>query len=108
MKEVVDTDDLGDDCANAFDFEDEAKKAGKKKGWNTDGKNWKEKAYNDGARKGMKEVVDEKEKECLHDDPEECISLGEAASSTISFNYCGTFGSTSYTNYKKECHDVAV
>merc|ERR1712216_804448 len=51
-------DDMGDDCANAFNFEDEAKKAGKKKGWNTDGRNWKEKAYNEGAREGMKTVVD--------------------------------------------------
>merc|ERR1712216_495003 len=89
-------DDMGDDCANAFNFEDEAKKAGK------------EKAYNEGAREGMKTVVDEKEKECLHDTPEECIGLGEAASSKIAFNYCGSFGATSQTNYKKECRDVAI
>lgn len=101
-------DDMGDDCANAFNFEDEAKKAGKKKGWNTDGRNWKEKAYNEGAREGMKTVVDEKEKECLNDNPEECIGLGEAASSMIAFKYCGSFGATSQTNYKKECRDVAI
>ena len=97
-----------DDCANAWDFSSAAKKEAKRKGWNQEGRNWKERAYNEGARTGMEEVVKEKEKSCLHDNPSECIGLGEAASSMIANDFCNRGSGYSTSSYKKECRAVAI
>lgn len=100
--------DMGNDCANAFDFESEAKKEARSRGWNQEGRNWQERAYNEGARSGMEEVVRAKEKSCLHDNPSQCIGLGEAASSMIVRDYCGGASGYSTANYKRECRDAAI
>lgn len=99
---------MGDDCSNAFDFASEANKKSRKKGWNSNGRNWRERAHNKGARAGMEQVVKKKEKQCLHNNPDECISLGETAAVMISYEYCGMGASYSHTNYKRECRSVAI
>ena len=101
-------DDMGDDCANAWNFEAAAEDEAEKRGWDEEGNNWEERAYNEGARTGMQEVVDEKEKECLHDSPEQCIELGETAATMIAYEYCGSASGYSSGNYKVECREVAI
>eukprot|EP00584_Thalassiosira_punctigera_P003265 CAMPEP_0172546408 /NCGR_PEP_ID=MMETSP1067-20121228/16189_1 /TAXON_ID=265564 ORGANISM="Thalassiosira punctigera, Strain Tpunct2005C2" /NCGR_SAMPLE_ID=MMETSP1067 /ASSEMBLY_ACC=CAM_ASM_000444 /LENGTH=217 /DNA_ID=CAMNT_0013333335 /DNA_START=16 /DNA_END=670 /DNA_ORIENTATION=+ len=100
---------MGSQCANAWSsFESEINKAVRRNGWHRRGGNWRETAFNRGAKGGAEATVKKYEKECLYDSSEECVDLGDAAASEIAFSFCGIFGIHGRVNYKKVCRGVAI
>ncbi len=72
---------------------------------------WQTDAYNQCARDyGVDPQVAMIEKQCLGDDPDQCIDLGETAASIIVYqNVCMTYSSANYQDYLQQiCRDVAI
>ena len=98
--------DMGGDCANAWrNFKTSINREIKNRGWKTN-------SYNDGARKGMQEVLHKYEKKCFHDSPDEapeCIYLGNEAASMIAENFCfDPIVELDYESYGTNCRKVAI
>ncbi|KAL3815770.1 hypothetical protein ACHAXA_008820 [Cyclostephanos tholiformis] len=72
--------------------------------------NWQTDAYNQCARDfGVDPQVAEIEKQCLGDDPDQCIDLGETAASIIVYQkVCMTYNAANYQSYLQTCRDVAI
>jgi hypothetical protein len=101
--------DMGGDCANAWrDFKTRINREIKNRGWNSSNGNWKTNSYNEGARKGMQEVLDKYEKKCFHDSPDECIDLGNEAARIIAYGFCGGYSSSRHPSYRETCRNVAI
>ena len=105
--------DMGGDCANAWrNFKTSINREIKNRGWNTSNGNWKSNSYNNGARKGMQEVLSKYEKKCFHDSPDEapeCIALGNDAASMIAYNFCfDPINELDYESYGTNCRIVAI
>ena len=106
--------DMGGDCANAWrNFETSINREIKNRGWNSSNGNWKSNSYNDGARKGMQEVLSKYEKKCFHDSPDEapeCIALGNEAASMTAYNFCfdPPGFELDYESYGTTCRQVAI
>ena len=101
--------DMGGDCANAWrNFKTSINREIKHRGWNSSNGNWKSNSYNDGARKGMEEVLNKYEKKCFHDSSDECIDLGNEAARMIAYNFCGGNRSYIYQLYRETCRNVAI
>ena len=102
--------DMGNDCANAWnDFRNSIDREISARGWNSGG-NWRTNSFNQGARDGMQQVLKEKEEQCFHDSPDECIDLGNEAARIIAFQYCNpNLMSTSQRwDYRATCRAVAI
>jgi len=71
--------------------------------------NWKVDAYNGCARDyGVDPRVAEIEEQCLGNDPDQCIELGETAASIIVYaNVCDGYSATNHQDYLQTCRDVA-
>ncbi|KAL3804795.1 LOW QUALITY PROTEIN: hypothetical protein ACHAWO_005324 [Cyclotella atomus] len=54
----------------------------------TDARNWREKSYHEGIKKGADDVIAKYEKQCLNDTPDECYDLGHASAGAIAYRYC--------------------
>lgn len=102
---------LGDDCANAFGFNDLVQQEIRRRNWHRSGNNFRQRAFNQGAREGMNEIVQKYEKKCLHDSPDLCIELGDTAADIIAFDHCrpnsGSSASSSQ-NFPRNCRDVGT
>lgn len=56
----------------------------------------------------MDTTVKQYEKQCLNDNPQECLDLGETAAEIIVSNYgCQVGAAYKSNNYKKTCRSVA-
>ncbi len=104
---------LGNKCANAIggEFERAIDKRTRAKGWHRDEGNWRTRAFNRGARDGMQKVVMKYKKQCLHDNPSECIDLGNEAAFDIVDKFCPTSHSRRNRNarkYEKNCRRQAI
>lgn len=101
--------ETGGDCANAWrNFKTSINREIKNRGWNSSNGNWKTNSYNDGARKGMHEVLDKYEKKCFHDSSDECIALGNEAARIIAYGFCGGYSSSRHPSYRETCRQVAI
>ncbi len=71
---------------------------------------WDVRAYNKCARDyGVDPRVTEIEKQCLGDNPDQCIDLGQTAASMIVYqNVCMTDHSARYQSYLESCRVVAI
>lgn len=96
---------LGDDCANAFGFNDLVQQEIRRRNWDRRGNR-----FNEGALQGMNEIVHKYEKECLHDSSDLCIELGETAADIIAFNHCRPSGRrpSSFQDFPRNCRDVGT
>ncbi len=57
----------------------------------------------------MNDVVKEKERRCLHDDPSECIDLGNTAADMIAYDHCKIAGISSIgRDYRPSCKQAAI
>ncbi len=101
---------MGGNCADAWgDFERRVRRDIRDRGWDGDGRNWRERSFNQGARAGMNDVVKEKERRCLHDDPSECIDLGNTAADMIAYDHCKVVRPMGIRNdYKRSCKKAAI
>lgn len=99
----------GNTCSNAWgDFQNSVNRRIRDKGWNNSG-NWRTRAFNQGARAGMNEVVTQKEKECFHDSADECVDLGDEAARILAYKHCGGFGTLSIgEHWRRECRAAAI
>lgn len=99
----------GSTCSAAWgDFQNSVSRRISDKGWNNSG-NWRTRAFNQGARAGMNEVVTQKEKECFHDSADECVDLGDEAARIIAYEHCGTIGNLSIgKHWRRECRAAAI
>eukprot|EP00956_Cyclotella_meneghiniana_P011474 scaffold16121_cov68-Cyclotella_meneghiniana.AAC.2 len=96
--------DYGSDCAFIWSFEDAV-----------DAKLDEECPNNSnfcrGARAGGQRIVNNYEKQCLEDTPDECIDLGNAAAEEIAFGFCPFDASSGFApmrpDYKESCREVA-
>ena len=101
--------DMGGDCANAWkNFKTKINCEIRNRGWNKSNGNRKTNSYNDGARKGMQEVLNKYEKKCFRNSPDECIALGNEAARMISHNFCGGHSGSSYQLYRTNCRNIAI
>ncbi len=57
----------------------------------------------------MNDVVEEKRRQCLHDDPSECMDLGNTAADIIAYDHCkiGRSGGMSH-DYNRSCKQAAI
>lgn len=103
---------LGRSCAAAWGgFSSRVQREIRNKRWNSTGSGWRTDSFNRGARAGMQDVVNRKERECLHDNPNECIELGETAASEIAHKHCPSARGQkrrAKKNYKATCRRVAI
>lgn len=102
--------DMGNDCANAWnDFRNSINREISARGWNSNG-NWRTNSFNQGARDGMQQVLKEKEEQCFHDSPDECIDLGNEAARIIAFQYChpNLMSTSNHKDYRATCRAVAI
>jgi len=101
--------DAGGRCASAWGgFQNTVNREIRNRGWNRNDGDWRSNAFNRGARAGMNEVVVEKEKECFRDSADECVNLGNAAAREIAYNHCGSFGTSSRSDWRSDCRDAAI
>lgn len=99
----------GGTCSAAWrEFPDSVNRRINDKGWNNSG-NWRTRAFNQGARAGMNEVVTQKEKECFHDSADECVDLGDTAARILAYNHCGKFTTLQHhSSWRRECRAAAI
>ncbi len=91
------------------DFEGRVRREIRDRKWDGNGRNWRERSFNQGARAGMNDVVKEKERQCLHDNPSECIDLGNTAADMIAYDHCNISRSRrSRQDYKRSCKQAAI
>jgi hypothetical protein len=97
----------GSDCGYIFNFQRDVN-AYIDANYPDDG-TWDGDAFRRGVQIGADSYVDEKEKECLEDNPDECIAIGENAAQEIAFKFC-PFGPSSFAgiDYKEQCREVAT
>jgi len=98
-------------CDNIWDFDDQADDMKHNK-FPENPSNWRDETYNQCARNGVDDEVNNIEKECTWDDTSQCNDLGNAAAEKIVMREWCTPGSSSYshgnTNWKAECAAAAV
>ena len=79
------------DCDDAWGFEDLSTtnliEGDYEQDWDD---NPSEKAFKRGARKGVKKIIRQVEKECFNDDVGQCLSLGTDAAEEIASEFCDT------------------
>lgn len=102
----------GSDCVDAWSIDDTGKQI-KRRNYPENPRDWKQKSYNQCARKGVDAMVEQIKKECLNDSTDQCEDLGEAAAEGIVFeNVCipmfdSQAAGNKKPNYKKTCKKVA-
>lgn len=100
---------MGNSCSNAWkEFPDAVDREIRNRGWDSSSGNWNVKAFNQGARAGMQQVLKEKEKQCFNVSPDECIDLGNEAARIIAFEHCEIFQHSSHPDFKETCRNVAI
>ncbi len=103
--------DAGNRCSSAWgDFQDRVNRRVRSEGWDRSS-NWRTRSFNEGARKGMNEIVVQKEKECFRDSSDECVDLGDEAARIIAYDHCGSMRSSSRgsrRSWRRQCRDAAV
>ncbi len=99
--------DNGSSCDNIWQLQQSANRM-KRRNFPSNGGNWRTNAYNQCARSGVDTTVQGYERQCLNDNPQECLDLGETAAEIIVNNYGCTVGAAyKSNNYKKTCRQVA-
>mmetsp|Transcript_6344 Transcript_6344/g.11012 ORF Transcript_6344/g.11012 Transcript_6344/m.11012 type:complete len:209 (+) Transcript_6344:184-810(+) len=100
----------GSNCYNVWTLDDEGDKIKDEK-YSSSG-NWNEESYNECARNGVDAEVEKIEKACLEEDSSQCVELGNAAAEHVVMdNWCtpgDDAGTTSNTDWKELCEDMAV
>jgi hypothetical protein len=100
---------LGNRCSSAWKtFPESINREISNRGWNSRNGDWRTKAYNEGARAGMQQVLKEKEKQCFNDSATECIDLATEAARIIAYRHCNLMSINHKPNFRATCRDVAI
>lgn len=99
------------DCANAVGnnfrnrIEDEIIARGKD---GSDG-NFRVRAFNKGFRAGMEQGINDIERQCLDDSPDQCLELGNEAAAIIAARHCGASSANRRPpNFQRICREVGI
>jgi hypothetical protein len=98
------------DCANAVGnnfrnrIDDEIIARGK----DGSGDNFRETAFNLGFRAGMEQGLNDIERQCLDDSPDECIELGNLSAQIIAARHCGLISRAGVPDFQAICREVGI
>jgi hypothetical protein len=101
---------MGNSCSNAWsNFSDRINQEINNRSWNSTRGSWTTRAFNEGARAGMQQVLRERERQCFNS-ATECIDLGNEAARMIAFRHCNPnlASRAGSNNYRATCRDVAI
>ena len=79
--------DSGCDCVNVWGFEEQVDSLMEENFGDLDTDSDKQSDYKRGVRDGAELVVNEHERECLDESPDECFDLGQAAAMQVRLYY---------------------
>ncbi len=103
--------DAGNRCSSAWgDFQNRVNRRVRSEGWDRSN-NWRTRSFNEGARKGMNEIVVQKEKECFRDSSDECVDLGDEAARIIAYDHCPgrmRVNNKERRRWRRDCRNAAV
>jgi len=99
------------DCANAVgnNFRNRIEDEIIDRRWDRTDGNFRVRAFNEGAREGMQQGLNDIERQCLNDSPDECIELGNEAAAIIAARHCGASSMANMRpNFQRICREVGI
>jgi len=98
------------DCANAVgnNFRNRIEDEIIDRGWDGRDGNFRVRAFNKGAREGMQQGLNDIERQCLNDSPDECIELGNEAAAIIAARHCGLISRAGVPDFQAICREVGI